>query len=229
MNRKPTLKPRDAASLILFRRGSRGPEVLMGQRNAGHAFMPNRYVFPGGRVDPTDHRVPVASPLDEATADRLVRSCRSASRAHAHAITAIRETYEETGLMVGRPSPLAEKLDERHWAGFRAAGLAPALDRLAYAFRAVTPPHYPRRFDARFFLVEMDDGIAGELGGNGELEHLAWLPIDDALALPLATPTHLALIEIMPWIELGRAKASTRPVPYLFTRQRRHVYTIEPA
>lgn len=227
MNKKRPLRPRDAASLILYRRGAAGIEVLMGQRNAGHAFMPNRFVFPGGRVDPGDHRVPVATSLEGVTAERLSRSCRGAARAHAHAITAVRETYEETGLMIGRPSPNAERLDARHWAGFRAAGLAPALDRLTYMFRAVTPPHYPRRFDARFFLVEMDETVAGLLTGNGELEHLTWLPVDEALALPLSTPTHLVLVEARRWIEAEHTTATALPVPYLFTRQRHHVFTTE--
>jgi len=59
----PYLRPRDAATLILVRQRGKIPEVLLGCRDAKHAFMPNRYVFPGGRVDPADARVPVATPL----------------------------------------------------------------------------------------------------------------------------------------------------------------------
>jgi 8-oxo-dGTP pyrophosphatase MutT (NUDIX family) len=227
MNAAPPLKPRDAASLILYRRRAGGVEVLMGQRHAGHVFMPNRYVFPGGRVDAHDHRVPGSAPLRLDVAARLARNTRSPARVHALAIAAIRETYEEAGLMLGVVSPFSTKLDVRHWAGFRAAGLAPALDRLDYIFRAVTPPRLVRRFDARFFLAEADDAVHGTLGGNGELDNMAWLPLDEAMALPLSMPTNLVLKEAAAWIEAGPDERNRRAVPLLVTRRGRHVLGTE--
>ena len=102
---KTTLRPKDAATLVLIRKSSASPEVLLGQRNGGHAFMPNRYVFPGGRVDPSDSRVIPATELNHEVASRLEKNCGPA-RARALAVAAVRETYEETGLM------LAEKMPE---------------------------------------------------------------------------------------------------------------------
>ena len=195
----------------------------MGQRHAGSVFMPNRFVFPGGRVDPGDRLVGTATPLRAEVATRLARGCRSATRPHALAIAAVRETYEEAGLMLGRPSPRADSLDVRHWAGFRDAGLAPVLDRLSYIFRAITPPGLVRRFDARFFLAEADETVTDTLGGNGELGNLAWLPIYEALALPLSMPTNLVLKEASSWIEAGPDERRTRAVPLLITRRGRHV------
>jgi hypothetical protein len=83
----PYLRPRDAATLILVRQRGKIPEVLLGCRDAKHAFMPNRYVFPGGRVDPADARVPVATPLDRFVDERL-RKAATAQRAWAPPSTA---------------------------------------------------------------------------------------------------------------------------------------------
>ena len=57
--------PRDAATLILYRQTSDGPRILMGCRSEGHDFMPNKYVFPGGRVDDEDELVPALTELAE--------------------------------------------------------------------------------------------------------------------------------------------------------------------
>src|ERR1700733_4257701 len=98
----PYMRPRDAATLILVRMKGKTPEVLMGCRAAAHAFMPNRYVFPGGRVDPADAHVPVATPLDRHVKARLLKAA-SEKRAHALGVAAIRETFEESGLILGKP------------------------------------------------------------------------------------------------------------------------------
>ncbi|MGD9536447.1 MAG: NUDIX hydrolase [Alphaproteobacteria bacterium] len=222
-----TLRPLDAASLVLYRRRNRGPEVLMGQRHAGHVFMPHRFVFPGGRVDPRDARVAAASALPPAAEAKLALGCRSPARVHALAIAAVRETYEETGLMIGVPSPFAGRLDERHWQGFREAGIAPALDRLRYIFRAVTPPGMVRRYDARFFLAEADGTLHGALGGDGELENMAWLAIEEALALDLSLPTRLVLEEVPRLIGTDPSADAGRPVPFLFTRRGRDILKAE--
>ena len=77
-----TLRPKDAATLVLIKNSGAVPEVLLGQRHGGHAFMPNRYVFPGGRVDPSDSRVVPATSLTQDVARRLEKNC-SPARARA--------------------------------------------------------------------------------------------------------------------------------------------------
>src|SRR5499427_2728319 len=127
----PYLRPRDAATLILVRQRGKVPEVLLGCRDAKHAFMPNRYVFPGGRVDRDDARVPVATPLDRHVRARLQKAA-TPRRAQALGVAAVRETFEETGLMLAKPlknGPPEEDFGE-HWKGFLDKGLAPALDCL---------------------------------------------------------------------------------------------------
>jgi len=195
--KKPAVRPRNAASLVLLRQGPSGPEVLMGQRAAGHKFMPNRVVFPGGRVDAQDSRIPAAAELRPDVLGRLTRAA-SAPLARRLALAAVRETFEETGLMLGRPyagKPPKRQLPEG-WQGFFAQGLAPALDALDFFCRAVTPPTQPIRFNARFFTADAA-AVTGELRSNGELHFLRWYSVEEALALDLARITRNVLEELV--------------------------------
>src|SRR6202035_5410908 len=92
-----------AATLILIDRTQGEPRVLMGKRHAGHAFMPGKFVFPGGRIEPSDRRMRVAGALPALVEQKLLlRVARpSSGQARALALAAIRETFEETGLLVG--------------------------------------------------------------------------------------------------------------------------------
>jgi 8-oxo-dGTP pyrophosphatase MutT (NUDIX family) len=168
------VRPRDAASLVLLRPGQPGPQVLMGRRARHHRFLPDFYVFPGGRVDAADSRSPVLAGLRPKVEARL------GPRARALAVAAARETYEETGVALGE---------------VRAGRLHPALDRLDYIVRAITPVASPIRFHARFFLAEGE--FAGEPRGNGELLDLDWRPIEACLALPIADITEFVLREVV--------------------------------
>src|SRR5271154_5750264 len=97
------VRPRHAATLIVLRRDGPKPRVLMGRRHGGHDFMPDKWVFPGGRIDPSDFRAPVASELRPEVAHKLSFT-GPAKRARALALSAIRETFEETGLLLGKPA-----------------------------------------------------------------------------------------------------------------------------
>ncbi|MGH6952769.1 MAG: NUDIX domain-containing protein, partial [Alphaproteobacteria bacterium] len=123
------VRPRDAASLVLHRMRDGVPEVLVGLRHRRHKFMPETWVFPGGRVDPGDYGVAVATDLREEVAARLMRHTTRA-RAKALAVAAVRETYEEAGLMLGAPASPPKGPVGEHWRGFLDRGLAPALDAL---------------------------------------------------------------------------------------------------
>ena len=112
----------------------------MGQRGAGAVFMPSKYVFPGGAVDAGDAEVPLAAPLSDHSAALLAGSVPSA---HALAVAAIRELFEETGLTLGRSG--AWPLPPEGWHGFAARGLVPDASGLRLIFRAITPPGRPRR------------------------------------------------------------------------------------
>lgn len=222
---KRAVRPRDAASLVLVRRPSSGPiEVLMGQRNKQHRFMPESYVFPGGRVDPNDGGLDFGVALKPYVVHKLTKAA-TPRRAMALALAAIRETFEETGLMVGTPlSATPPRRVPEEWQPFIAAGMAPALDALHYIARAITPPFRPQRFHARFFMV--DGALAkGELGGSGELEFLRWLPIDEAQQLPIPSITSRVLIEVERLMaNPAELDDPERPVTAYRTLNRKHHY-----
>lgn len=185
------MRPRDAATLIVIRDGR---EVLLGRRSDAHVFMPGRYVFPGGAVDRGDARVGVTRELHPPVLEKLERGC-SPARARGLAMAAVRETWEETGLILGHPTPQAQRSRSPQWRGFFDAGYEPALDRVDYVARAITPPGRVRRFDARFFLADARD-LHGDITGNGELEQIDFYPLEQVLELPLAKVTR-ALLQVL--------------------------------
>ncbi len=192
------MRPRDAATLILLDRKGDDILVLMGRRHAGHAFMPGKFVFPGGRTDPTDSRIAVATPLLSEEEARLTAGIGriSPSRARAIALSAIRETYEEAGLLIGKKGAFAT--DKRDWQGFVEHGVQPSLAPLRFIARAITPPNRVRRFDTRFFSAWRSD-VAVELpdgGPTNELEELVWLPLAKARQADIPDITRTILQEL---------------------------------
>lgn len=188
---------RNAATVIVLRDRLGDPSILMGQRGAKAAFMPNKFVFPGGAVDPADAEIPLASPVPDLCADRLSQQSEAGLQ-NALAAAAIRELWEETGLVLGQPGtwPGAAPAD---WQSFANMGFVPAASALQFVFRAVTPPGRPRRFDARFFLVDAD-AIQGDLDdfthASDELSHLQWVKIRQAREYDLPFITEVVLAEI---------------------------------
>lgn len=190
----------------------------MGQRGARAAFMPEMFVFPGGAVDADDLALDGDAALDAETAARLAVDTPPELVAGL-ARAAVRELWEETGLVLGRPDPeAATRVVPPGWRGFFAAGRVPDTEPLRLVFRAITPPGRPRRFDARFFLVDaaaLAPGGDDFAGAGGELAHLQWLDIAAARALPLPFITEVVLAEIEALLaEPGRA----RGVPFFHQR-----------
>ncbi len=219
----PYMRPRDAATLILVRMKGRTPEVLMGCRAAQHAFMPNRYVFPGGRVDRADAHVPVATPLDRHVNARLQKAA-TALRARALAVAAVRETFEESGLMLGKPlkGGVPDRDYGEHWKGFLDTGMGPALDCLDLIARAVTPPGRPRRFNARFFMARAEDA-SGDIRHSSEMGDIRWVRLDEARELPLPTITGLILGEIGRLVKEPPDRKKQRKIPLFTTVHRKHL------
>lgn len=187
----PAPRPRDAATLIIYRPLKSRVEILMGLRNKSHKFLPDRYVFPGGGVERSDSRVRVASPMDQRTQKLLIRKTKIA-RARGLVAAAIRETFEETGLIVGGKDPNPGKNVPKNWSKFFQTGFAPNLGDLNYIARAVTPHWRPIRFNARFFMVNAEK-LTGDLQGNGELLNLQYLDTEKALELELPLITKRVL------------------------------------
>ena len=184
----------------------------MGERHSRHRFFPERFVFPGGRVDASDGRIRCASPLRSDIAAQLQRKLTS-GRANATAIAAVRETFEEAGLIVGGPDPTPDAGVPGNWQSFFATGSAPSLCHLDYVARAVTPPFHPIRFDARFFMTDARH-VDGDLTGSGELLDLQWFPIWRALDLELANITRRILAHAGGLIIDPPIPSPDRPIPY---------------
>ncbi|MGB5092605.1 MAG: NUDIX hydrolase [Parvibaculum sp.] len=185
------VKPRDAASLVLVDRRDGEPRVLMGKRHSRMAFAPDAFVFPGGKLDPDDFKVQPATGFS-AQAHRLIENDKAARpMAQALAVAAIRETFEETGLLIAAPGDIGTTPGAA-WAHFRHMNVAPRLDGLHLAARAITPTISPIRFHARFFVADAHSAT-GELRGSGELEELGWYTIEEALKLPVIDVTAFVL------------------------------------
>lgn len=192
---QPSPRPKDAATLILVRRDQAQPRVLMGKRSGRHDFMPDKYVFPGGRVDPQDGRVVSYTELAPKEDARLRFQARRVPRAFA--LTAIRETFEETGLLIGREAEMPAKAPAG-WQPLYDRDIAPCLENLQFIGRAITPPYRPKRFDARFFMADAEKLLIDDrppLDG-AELHDLQWVTLKDAMALDLPSVTRFMLHEI---------------------------------
>jgi len=203
------IRPKDAATLIIVRGGE---EILMGVRSAKHAFMPNKFVFPGGRVDPADGRVARPIDLHPEVASKLERGC-APIRARAVAMAAIRETFEEAGLILGVKTDAPIKTSSAGWKPFFDKGYAPALDQVEYLARAITPPGRPRRFDARFFMVNADK-LHGSIDSNGELEGLRWIPINEAQSYDLPNVTSFMIDIVKDRLKDHKHMEPGAPIPF---------------
>jgi 8-oxo-dGTP pyrophosphatase MutT (NUDIX family) len=187
--RREPVPARPASTVVVVRDGARGPEALLLRRPRGAGFAPGAWVFPGGVVDATDSTLPAAeSDLPERWAGRL--GMEDPSMAWGHVVAAVRETWEETGILLGaiQDPALSASIRAQLVAGERefieaaaTFGLVPALETLSYLAHWITPEIEPRRFDTRFFLAPVAEDVEPVLHGQ-ELAELRWLRPDDAVA-----------------------------------------------
>jgi 8-oxo-dGTP pyrophosphatase MutT (NUDIX family) len=227
----PGVKIRDAATMLVVDRTGTTPKVLVGQRHHGHKFMPGKYVFPGGRVERADRYMTAATALDGRVEARLMKEVRhpSAEKSRSFALAAIREVFEETGLVLGAkadglPAVLLQRKpggDEsaehavEEWAKFARSGVVPDLAAVHFIARAITPPGRNRRFDTRFFAVDADAiaaRIDGVVGPDTELVELVWMPVDETLKLDMAGITLAVLEELR--IRTAEGFGHDLPVPF---------------
>lgn len=181
----PHVRPRDAASVIVLRPDAAGAlTVLMGRRSRRAAFVPDVFVFPGGRVDTADAITQTVTPLDPAEAARLAAAGAAGPRlARALGTAAIRETWEETGYVLGQ-----SRVENDRILSDQAS--------LRFAARAITPRESPIRFHARFFIAD-GGALQGPPGGSGELTDLAWFPLAEAQKLPVIDVTEFILANLI--------------------------------
>lgn len=215
------LRPRDAATLIIVDGSSGEPRVLLGRRRLDMVFMPGRYVFPGGRVDPADKQIAVEEDLKARDLERLMvamKGTRSVARARALALAAVRETFEEAGLLIGTPLGAGVAPKTPPWQDFFATGYRPALAPLTFFARAITPPGRPRRFDTRFFCVQADAIVHKVKIADGELLDLEWHSIAQARSLELPNITRVVLEDLGERVAAGALQTGDVPVPFYHRR-----------
>ena len=218
---RKTLRPRDAATLIVVDNSSGEPRVLLGRRRPDLVFMPGRYVFPGGRVDAADRHIAVGQDLDAGNLQKLLvgmRGTPSLMRARALALAAVRETFEEAGLVIGTAAETPIETKSLVWQQFFALGYRPVLSQLTFFARAITPPGRPRRFDTRFFCVPATAVVHKIAIADGELSDLEWHSIPQARALELPNITRVVLEDLGERIAAGALHASDVPVPFYHRR-----------
>ncbi|MEB2846075.1 NUDIX domain-containing protein [Rhizobiales bacterium RZME27] len=202
------IRPKDAAALILVDRSTPAPRVLMGRRSSGHVFMPDVYVFPGGRRDPGDHALPFSNNLHPLVLEKLLAATSARMtdrRAHALALAALREVHEETGIVP--------------------AGGPADLSRLRYIARAITPPGNVRRYDTHFFLAFCDETVFDltQLRDTDELEDLQWLDIAAISGVKLARITQMVLEDVKRLMEADRDLPFENSVSFYSMRHGRFV------
>lgn len=209
----------DAASILLVDDTGEAPRVLMGLRQASNVFLPNKWVFPGGRLEPGDATAHSAGDLDPGDAHALLRGllastpANAIAKALAHA--AVRELFEETGhaIALRQAGPASGAVQEGLWAGWHALGLTPCIAPLRFIARAITPPGRTRRYDTRFFIARREDTIEDAAAADGEFADIAWFTIAQAQALDLPVITRRILADLE---DLLKSNEEPAGVPFYY-------------
>lgn len=220
----PNSQPRDAATLMLIDRSGATPTVLLGRRHHSHKFMPGKFVFPGGRIEPLDAEMSSVSDIHPGMQAKLLERVANpaAPFARALALTAVRETAEETGLLLGVKRDQPPATPGEIWTEFAKARVHPDLGNIHFIARAITPPRRPRRFDTRFFTADASDiahTIEGVVGPDSELVELTWVPIEEAAHLDMPTITGIVLEELLARVEAGMAHDLAVPFYFMVDQQ----------
>lgn len=206
------VRPRASASLIVIDRSEVEPRFLLGRRHDAHAFMPGKFVFPGGKLERGDAKLP-AVPLGKTSLDLLFEEINKEAAAHALAIAAVREAWEEAAISVGNGKPVPDKPGQLPF--------HPDLSALAYVARAITPPGFPRRYDTRFFATfrdrihetQRDPNAADEMTGFGYFTHM------QTLSLNLPSITRIILEHVCRRLDADPHLELRQPLPTFRTRR----------
>ena len=224
-------RPQQASTLIIVRAAAGKARVLMGKRSAQHKFMPNKFVFPGGRMDAIDSRLKVPHDLRAPILRRLQSETpkhMNEAKLRGLALAAVRETFEETGLVVGHRTNTPLRTRHSGWQDYFNHGATPPLDRIDYIGRAITPTYRTRRYDTRFFMLH-DDVILTDpedtQNASGELLHLHWLTIRQARELDLPAITRQMLDIVEARLKLPRARQFHAAAPFVRFKHNKPIIT----
>ncbi len=224
------VRPKDAATLIIIRKYRNQSQVLMGKRAASHKFMPNKFVFPGGRVDVADGRLKTSQSLRKPVLRRLQKQSRiSEARLRGLALAAIRETFEETGLVIGTICKNPPQTRHPEWRDYFAHGVEPPLKHMDFIARAITPTYRTRRFDTRFFMIDashIHSDPDDTSRASGELSDLHWISTKDAVGLDLPAITREIIKMVEARLKLAPATRFTAATPFTQFRNGKPVYSL---
>ncbi|MFC0624209.1 NUDIX hydrolase [Kribbella deserti] len=237
------VEPRPAATVILLRESPVGPEVYLLRRTTTMAFAAGMSVFPGGRVDPTDATIADSwsGPSPAWFGERL--GC-SAEMAAAYVAAAVRETFEESGVLLAGPSADSVVADTTgdDWEADRVAlegrslGFADFLHGRGLVLRAdllgpwahwTTPEFEPRRYDTAFFVAALPVGqLTRDV--SGESDQVAWMHPAEAVAaveagqMAMLPPTYLCCRDIATHATVAGvlAESADRPIPSILPKLR---------
>lgn len=212
-----TKRPLPAATLILVDRSHGAPRVLMGRRRPDAVFLPDKFVFPGGRLEAGDAELDTTgafAPHEAASLLRGLKGLGGERTAHAFAVAALRETFEETGYLVATKGPDGSLDAGWDWPALVRLGVQPDLSQLRYVARAITPPGRPRRYDTRFFLAEAGAVRAVAPRTDGELSEVGWFGLDRISAYDLPSITRMVLQDL----EVALAGGCDSQIPFYFWR-----------
>jgi 8-oxo-dGTP pyrophosphatase MutT (NUDIX family) len=220
------VRPRDAASLIIIDRSGGALRFLLGRRHESHKFMPGKFVFPGGKTDSCDRMVIPARDINPQCLRRLHAGLGlrgTEARARALALSAVREAFEEAGILVGAPSGFTSP--HPAWQPFAERRLAPDLKHVRYIARAITPPQFPRRYDTRFFAIFRDLAVETEIAqqDSNEMLDFAYVTHMQTAGMNLPGITRMILQSMMDRIAVDPELNLDHPVPTYRTRYAKYV------
>ncbi len=213
--------PKLSASLLIVDRSDNEPRFLFGRRHANHVFMPNRYVFPGGRVDRSDANGQLPGAVhggDRAIIEKHLNAINRRFGPGALALCAVREAWEETGNMIGEP--IYDASVATHLPAFAEAGFSPKLSSLRLLARAITPTTLARRYDAWFFIVSRDQisRSVNVSGPDSELDHQLWASEAQTRTFDLPGITRVILREAVERLRVDPDLTRDFSVPKFVTR-----------
>ena len=190
-------RPKLASTIVLLREVGGKAQILMGKRSARHDFMPSVYVFPGGRVDPCDNYAPALDHPNGRTQE-ILEAAMTPARARACVLAAVRETYEETSLVLGEKYEDAPRaINDPSWKDFHGLGYLPRLSNIEVFGRAITPPHRNKRFDTWFFLARLGEEAASRpFQNSAELEGTGWFTFAQMKDLDMHRATQMMLEQL---------------------------------
>lgn len=200
------VRPRIASTIVLTHGPKDNPKILMGQRSNKHDFMPSVYVFPGGRVDRADSYADYVGDLSPRSA-RILEAAFTPRKARAVMLASVRETFEETSLLLGQKAETKRNINNSSWDAFRQAGLKPDLNGIEVFGRAITPPHRHKRFDAWFFVKHLDTPTLPKIEDSAELLNVGWFTFAQIKELELQRATQMMLQVLEEYLRADRPPA----------------------